>query len=164
MRSLTFTLLFQFAAATCCWCQSHFALGAGPSVPIGDLGDGSTLGLHAIGMLSFDFDRRTISWRLDASYSHFYAYSPPLNSSTDVLGISGSAVVAPHPGRRTRPYFTLGLSIERAPGYCPDPNAAGFAGGFGVRINRVVVESRFHLVGTGCNTLFHIPLTLAVSW
>jgi hypothetical protein len=55
-----------------CVGQHAFVLGAGPSIPVGDLGDGRKIGAHGIGAVHFGATR-TVSLRIDVSYSYFWA-------------------------------------------------------------------------------------------
>ena len=154
--------LLCLASAAPCLGQTRFALGAGPSIPVGDLGDASSSGFHTIATTFLGSAGRTVNARIDLSYSHFFADRSGQNSPSNVWAVNVGAIVAPRTARPARPYVTAGAGWYLTPRDCPSRTNFGLNGGLGVRFRRIAIESRFHLVYTGCNSFFHIPVTVAV--
>jgi opacity protein-like surface antigen len=109
---------------------------------------------------------RTLSVRIDFSYSHFWADDvvPAANADADVIGLSANALVALRPRSTVSPYLLAGLGSQTSSQDCPGTKtSATLNGGAGIRIRRVLLEARVHLGATGCNSVYHVPITIALS-
>jgi uncharacterized protein (TIGR02246 family) len=156
-----------FVASTPCYAQSSssvaFALGAGPSVPVGDLGDQSTnVGVQATGMVIFGDPRRSLRFRVDAMYSHFWGSSDGTNPDTDIVAFTGGIVLSVKPSSNVSPYFVTGLGLSLSSDDCPSTTSLGANGGFGVRVHRFFIEGTFRLAASGCNSMYQIPISLGI--
>ena len=149
-----------------CMGKQVLVLGVGPSVPVGDLAAGRRIGVHGIGMVHFG-PARAVSFRIDASYSHFWAkeVGPGVNESARVVALGINAVVALRRRRTVSPYALAGLGTQTSTQDCPGTRtSASLTGGVGVRVRRVRLEGRVLLGATGCNSTYHIPFTVALSF
>lgn len=141
-----------------------FAVALGPSIPVGDLGDGSSVGAHGTGMLQMGWRTRTVAYRLEASYSHFWGTSAGRNPDTDIFSLTADVILALQSRSDLSPYLAAGLGYHMFSEACPIANTIGANAGIGVRFSSLFAESRFHLAATDCHSMYHIPVIIGLSF
>lgn len=142
------------------------SFGAGPAFAVGDLGSATSPGVHLRGAVGFGNTARALTWRVEFAYNRFGGTSAlaGAQSSTTIISITGQLVAAVRPASPVSPFVTLGLGNYSSSQDCPGTTSAlGVNGGIGLRLRRLLLETRINLAATGCNSMFYIPVTAAVT-
>ncbi|HWZ59131.1 MAG TPA: hypothetical protein VNW46_09165 [Gemmatimonadaceae bacterium] len=154
--------------------QGAFAVGIGPSFPIGDIGKYAGTGFNVLGAFTFHIPYSPLGVRLDGSFSQFSYDHIPGNAR--VFAGTANAVYS-FRGSIIRPYVLGGYGLYHAPhietindhietssGY-----ASGLNAGIGARTGGVAglglfAEFRFHYVFTPHSGAEFFPLTVGITF
>jgi opacity protein-like surface antigen len=156
--------------------RTSFGLAAGASVPVGDLGDATSTGFHALGTLAISGSASTpLGFRVDGMYNSLSGKSsgPDINIWT----VNGNVVFA-FPGMTTTPYLIGGAgwyNTKTDEDDTESTNNFGLNGGIGARFAlsgfSTFAEVRFHNIFGDKNeftderpSLRMIPLTFGIMF
>ena len=163
------SLVLTFAVSTSADAQRRTSLGfaAGASVPVGDLGDATSIGYHALGTLSISGTASTpLGFRIDGMYNGLSGKSQ--GPDLAVWTVNGNFVYAFPGGLTATPYLIGGagwyhLKAEEAD---EGTNELGINGGIGARFAlsgfSTFAEVRFHNVFTDESSARLIPITFGI--
>jgi hypothetical protein len=145
--------------------QQKVLVGAGPNIGLWDVADGHhVLGLYTVAMLHFESDQRT-GFRLDASYSRFWATGNVGNEDYGVLTFLANMVVTFRLDSSERPYWTLGAGYDiSSDDETPDGSGVVFGTGIGLRVGWGVIEARFDTANTSGGTAAYVPIFAAIEF
>jgi hypothetical protein len=154
--------------------QAPFAIGVGPSFPVGDLGKYASTGFDVRGSFSVGIPYTPIALRFEGGYDQFgYDHIPG-----DAHVFSGIAnAVYSFRGSVVRPYVIGGIGLYHAP-HIETVNGniitasnytGGVNGGVGARIGGVAglgvfAECRFHYAWTPHDPAEFFPLTIGITF
>jgi hypothetical protein len=155
--------------------RASFGFAAGATVPVGDLGDGTSTGFHALGTLAISGTASTpLGFRIDGSYNNLSGKS----SGPDVTmwTVNGNLVFAFPGGMSATPYLIGGAgwyNTKADEDGAESSNNFGLNGGIGARFAlsgfSTFAEVRFHNVWGDKNdatderpSLRIIPLTFGI--
>ena len=147
--------------------RTSIGLAAGASVPIGDLGDATSTGFHALGTLSVSGTATMpLGLRIDGMYNSLSGKreGPDVN----VWTVNGNLVYAFPGGLTATPYLIGGAGWYnlKADGADEGTNELGINAGIGARFAlsgfSTFAEVRFHNVFTDDNSAQLIPITFGI--
>lgn len=140
-------------------------LAAGPSIPVGDLGNVASTGFHAQGMLGLQLPLLPVRFRGELLFQRF-----PLDTDGNFQQFAGVANVlytlVPTP--MITPYLIGGVGVYNSRFGNGNGSSTDFGlnGGAGIRINllvaELIAEGRFHHVLADNGSLQTIPITIGV--
>ena len=150
-----------------------FGLGAGISLPTGDLGDGVDNGYHFQGMLGFRAPMFPVGLRADVMY-HTFDYKGLSDAKLNTLAGTLNAAFDMG-GMIAAPYFTAGLGIYNLKAdiegvdndFALDETKFGLNGGAGIRFGlsgfSSFLEARYHHIMTE-EAVQMIPITFGIMF
>jgi hypothetical protein len=147
--------------------RTSVGLAAGATVPVGDLGDGTSTGFHVLGTLSISGTASTpLGFRIDGMYNGLSGKSqgPDVNLWT----VNGNLVYAIPGGLTATPYLIAGAGWYnfKADGADEGSNDIGINGGIGARFAlsgfSTFAEVRFHNVFSDPQSAQMIPITFGI--
>jgi hypothetical protein len=147
--------------------RTSFGLAAGATVPVGDLGDGTSTGFHVLGTLSVSGTASTpLGLRVDGMFNSLSGKSE--GPDVNVWTVNGNLVYAFPGGLTATPYILGGAGWYnlKADGADEGSNEIGINGGIGARFAlsgfSTFAEVRFHNVFTDNNSAQMIPITFGI--
>ena len=147
--------------------RTSVGLAAGATVPIGDLGDGTSTGFDVLGTLSISGTASTpLGFRFDGMYNSLSGKSS--GPDVNVWTLNGNVVYAFPGGLTATPYLIGGAGWynSKADGADEASNDLGINAGIGVRFPlsgfSTFAEVRFHNVFGDPNSAQFIPLTFGI--
>lgn len=170
-KPLVLTLLALALVTSPAAAQVKWQLGLGPTLPMGDFGDGFKTGFHVMGGANFELTARPISFRTDAMYSMNKCDVGGCGDITSNLFTMSGDIQYNFPTPTTHPYLLGGLTWGRAslggndaPSGVDAESDVGFNVGGGAHFNvggaKAFVEARYFVVG---DTDF-VPITFGVRF
>lgn len=147
--------------------RSAIGFAAGATVPIGDLGDATSTGFHALGTLSISGTASTpLGFRIDGMYNSLSGKSS--GPDVNIWTVNGNLVYAFPGGTTATPYLIGGAGWynSKADGAEDSSNDLGINAGIGARFAlsgfSTFAEVRFHNIFSDPNSAQMIPLTFGV--
>ena len=147
--------------------RTSVGLAAGASFPVGDLGDATSTGFHALGTLSISGTATTpLGFRADGMYNSLSGKSS--GPDVTVWTVNGNLVYAFPGGLTATPYFIAGAGwyYSKADGADEGSNDFGINGGIGARFAlsgfSTFAEVRYHSVFSDPNSAQLIPITFGI--
>ena len=151
-----------------------FGLGAGITVPTGDVGDGFDNGYHFQGMLGFKAPMFPVGLRLDVMY-HTMEASEVDDVSLNSLAGTLNAMFEMG-GMMASPYLTAGIGVYNLKidvegsdeDFDLDETEMGLNGGAGIKFNlagfNTFLEARYHHIMTEDDATAIIPVTFGIMF
>ena len=149
--------------------RTSLGLAAGASLPVGDLGDATSIGYHALGTLSISGTASTpLGFRIDGMFNSLSGKSQ--GPDVNIWTVNGNLVYAFPGGLTATPYLIGGagwynLKAEEAD---EGTNEFGINGGVGARSAlsgfSTFAEVRFHNVFTDESSARLIPITFGIMF
>ena len=168
--SSTFELvqLATFAVEAEAQRRTSVAFAAEATIPVGDLGDGTSTGFHVLGTLSFSGTASSpVGFRIDGMYNSLSGKSS--GPDVNVWSVNGNLVYAFPGGMTATPYLIGGAgwyNSKADESGAESRNDIGINAGIGVRFPlsgfSTFAEVRFHHVFSDPNSSQMIPLTFGI--
>lgn len=171
LRSLILTVLSLAVVTTPAAAQIKWQLGLGPTLPMGDFGNGVGTGFHVMGGANFELTAKPISFRTDLVYNMFKCDTSGCGDITSkVITLSGD-IQYNFPTPTNHPYLLGGvtwghasLGGSDAPSGLDSEKDVGFNVGGGLHFNvggaKAFVEARYFVVGDAD----FVPITFGVRF
>ena len=147
--------------------RTSVGLAAGASVPVGDLGDATSTGFHALGTLSISGTASTpLGFRVDGMYNSLSGKSE--GPDVNVWTVNGNLVYALPGGLTATPYLIAGAGWynSKADGADEGSNDLGINAGIGARFAlsgfSTFAEVRYHNIFSDPNSAQLIPITFGI--
>ena len=147
--------------------RTSFGLAAGATVPVGDLGDATSTGFHALGTLAITGTASTpIGFRVDGMYNSLSGKND--GSDVNIWTVNGNLVYAFPGGTTATPYLLGGVGWynSKADGADESSNDFGINVGIGARFAlsgfSTFAELRWHNIFSDPNSAQFIPLTFGI--
>jgi hypothetical protein len=146
----------------------RFGIGAGPSIPMGDLGDAVNTGFHAQGMVALRVPLLPLSLRGDVLFQRFSADAPGVGNFQQIAGVvNGFYTLLPVP--MVSPYVSGGVGLYNSSfGGGDSSTDFGVNVGAGLRVNLLLVEvfgeARLHNVFGEGDSQRTLPVTVGVMF
>ena len=161
------TALVAIAAPAHAQRRTSVGLAAGATFPIGDLGDATSTGFHALGTLLVSGTATTpLGLRIDGMYNSLSGKRP--GPDVNVWTVNGNLVYAFPGGMTATPYLIVGAGWynSKADDAEEGSNDIGINAGIGVRFAlsgfSTFAEARFHNIFSDPNSSQFIPLTFGI--
>ena len=148
--------------------RTSFGFAAGATVPVGDLGDATSTGFHALGTLAISGTASTpVGFRIDGMYNSLSGK----NSGPDVnvWTVNGNLVYAFPGGMTATPYIIAGAgwyNSKADESGAESSSDLGINAGIGARFAlsgfSTFAEVRFHNIFSDPNSAQFIPLTFGI--
>jgi hypothetical protein len=160
---------------------ARFSLGAGPTIPSGDLADGVNTGFHGLAAVSFQPAGFPVGFQVDGMFQRMGVDDAPLLGSVDanfqVIQGTANAVYSFQTSEATkfRPYLIGGVGVYNYKFTGDDvPDDFGSQTDFGINAGAgfdylagaigIFAEGRFHNVFAEDDNLNLIPITVGVRF
>jgi len=148
--------------------RTSVGFAAGATVPVGDLGDGTSTGFHVLGTLAVSGTASTpIGFRFDGMYNSLSGKSS--GPDVNVWTVNGNLVYAFPGGTTATPYIIAGAgwyNSKADESGAESSNDIGINAGIGARFAlsgfSTFAEVRFHNIFSDPNSAQMIPLTFGI--
>jgi hypothetical protein len=158
--------------------QLQFGVGAGASMPNGDLSDGVDMGYHLMATVGVHPPLAPVGFRVDGMFNEFNAKAPATDTKERVMALTANAVFSMPGAVVLSPYAIGGVGMYRT-SISPSIPGVDASNDMGVNIGAGVkfglagfgafAEARFHNVfvdngSGGSSSMRFIPITFGITF